>query len=51
MQQLSASFLGKARHLPDGSQSQWSNDAGALLAIWRRMGLLLLNVVRGMQGC
>ena len=35
----------------DGSQSQWSDDAGALLAICRRMELLLLNVVRGMQGC
>ena len=43
--------LGRPWHLPDGSQSQWSDEAGALLAICRRMELLLLNVVRGMQGC
>ena len=51
MHQLSASFFGKAMAPADGSQSQRFNEVGALLAICRRMELLLLNVVRGMQGC
>ena len=51
MHQLSASFFGKVMASAGWITTPWFNDAGALLAICRRMELLLLNVVRGMHGC